>query len=86
MTTRCPHCGWPDDQPFQIVSRHRTATGETVWTRCSCGSLQMRVLDPAGTRVTARSRPAAPAPRVAPTTVPDPGTGDDVDAAPCRPR
>lgn len=75
MTSHCPHCGWPDAQPFQLVSRHRTHAGETVWTRCSCGSLQVRVRDANGTRITARSRPVAatPTPRVQPATVPDAG-------------
>ncbi|PZT71146.1 hypothetical protein DN402_02585 [Streptomyces sp. SW4] len=55
----CPHCGWPDGaDPFQVVSRHATATGHTVWARCACGSLQMRVDDGRGARVVSRSRPA----------------------------
>jgi hypothetical protein len=58
--TVCPHCGWPDDaEPFQVVSRHDTAAGRTVWTRCGCGSLQVRVVDDRGTRVVTRSRPTA---------------------------
>ncbi|MDT9698427.1 hypothetical protein [Streptomyces sp. P17] len=56
--TVCPHCGWPDGaEPFQVVSRHSTAEGRTVWTRCGCGSLQVRVVDESGTRVVSRSRP-----------------------------
>ncbi|MDG9717220.1 hypothetical protein [Streptomyces sp. DH24] len=55
----CPHCGWPDGaEPFQVVSCHGTAVGSTVWTRCGCGSLQVRVTDACGTRVVSRSRPA----------------------------
>ncbi|WP_291419357.1 hypothetical protein [Actinophytocola sp.] len=57
--TYCPHCGWPDAEPFQIVSRQHTTEGQTVWSRCTCGSLQVRVLDGACSRVVARSRPAA---------------------------
>ncbi|WP_031482191.1 hypothetical protein [Streptomyces bicolor] len=57
--TVCPHCGWPDGaEPFQVLSRHGTAAGHTLWTRCGCGSLQMRVVDGRGTRVVSRSRPA----------------------------
>jgi hypothetical protein len=57
----CPHCGWPDGaEPFQVVSRHSTSAGHTVWTRCSCGSLQVRVVDATGMRVVSRSRPADP--------------------------
>ena len=57
--TLCPHCGWPDSaEPFQVLSRHSTTTGHTVWTRCGCGSLQMRVVDGRGVRVVSRSRPA----------------------------
>ena len=55
----CPHCGWPDRaDPFQVVSRHATSGGHTVWTRCGCGSLQMRTVDARGMRVVSRSRPA----------------------------
>jgi len=55
----CPHCGWPDRaEPFQVVSRHSTAVGRTVWTRCGCGSLQVRVVDDRGMRIVSRSRPA----------------------------
>jgi hypothetical protein len=53
----CPHCGWPESEPFVEASRHRTAAGQTVWTRCVCGSLQMRVVTATGARVVARSRP-----------------------------
>ncbi|GAA3494987.1 hypothetical protein GCM10019016_020870 [Streptomyces prasinosporus] len=57
----CPYCGWPDDaEPFQVVSRHGTAAGGTVWTRCGCGSLQARAVDGRGVRVVSRSRPAGP--------------------------
>lgn len=57
--TVCPYCGWPDGaEPFQVLSRHGTAAGHTMWTRCGCGSLQMRVADGRGTRVVSRSRPA----------------------------
>jgi hypothetical protein len=52
----CPYCGWPDRaEPFQVVSRHGTAAGQTVWTRCGCGSLQVRVVDVCGMRVLSRS-------------------------------
>lgn len=60
---RCPHCGWPDGaEPFQVVSRHATAAGRTVWTRCGCGSLQVRVVDDRGMRIVSRSGPAVPQP------------------------
>lgn len=55
----CPYCGWPDGaEPFQVVSGHGTAAGRTVWSRCGCGSLQVRIVDARGTRVVSRSRPA----------------------------
>ncbi|MFD7712638.1 hypothetical protein ACFV6E_31585 [Streptomyces sp. NPDC059785] len=55
----CPYCGWPDDaEPLQVLSRHTTASGHTVWTRCGCGSLQIRVVDGAGLRMVSRSRPS----------------------------
>ncbi|MCD9879468.1 hypothetical protein [Streptomyces guryensis] len=59
--THCPHCGWPDGaEPFQVVSRHSTAAGGTVWTRCGCGSLQVRVVDDRGMRIVSRSAPTEP--------------------------
>lgn len=76
MTSQCPYCGWPDAQPFQVVSRHRTGAGQTVWTRCSCGSVQVRVIDAAGVRITSRSRPA-------PSEVPSQAWSDRPDLAPC---
>ncbi|MEU0900605.1 hypothetical protein [Streptomyces massasporeus] len=58
-TAACPHCGRPDGgEPFRVLSRHTTATGHTEWTRCGCGSLQVRVADGGGTRVVSRSGPA----------------------------
>jgi hypothetical protein len=62
--TRCPYCGRPDAQPFQVLSRHATADGQTVWTRCECGSLQWRVRDAAGERIVTRS-PGRRSPRLA---------------------
>ncbi|MED7828364.1 hypothetical protein [Streptomyces chiangmaiensis] len=57
----CPHCGWPDHaEPFQVLSRHNTAAGHAMWTRCACGSLQMRLVDARGVRVVSRSRPLRP--------------------------
>ncbi|MFJ9537654.1 hypothetical protein ACIRPX_10405 [Streptomyces sp. NPDC101225] len=58
---QCPHCGWPDRaEPFQVVSGHSTAAGRTLWTRCGCGSLQVRVEDGRGMRVVSRSSPPEP--------------------------
>ncbi|WP_055694712.1 hypothetical protein [Streptomyces prasinopilosus] len=60
----CPYCGWPDDaEPFRLLSRHGTAAGSTLWTRCGCGSLQGRAVDGRGTRVVTRGRPPAGIPR-----------------------
>ncbi|GGX86104.1 hypothetical protein [Streptomyces fructofermentans] len=54
----CPYCGWPDRaEPFEVVSRHGTAAGLTVWVRCGCGSLQVRAVDARGTRVVSRGGP-----------------------------
>lgn len=55
----CPHCGRGDAEPPQVVSRHHTSTGLTIWTRCHCGSLQVRVRTERGVRTIARSRPAS---------------------------
>lgn len=57
MTSVCPHCGWPDAQPFQVLSRHRTGSGLTVWSRCACGSTQVREVGVSGTRILTRGRP-----------------------------
>ncbi|GAA1690687.1 hypothetical protein GCM10009830_42970 [Glycomyces endophyticus] len=54
----CPYCGWPDDDPVTTVSRHPGAVAATVWTRCICGSLQMRVQRGDALTVCARSRPS----------------------------
>jgi len=37
---RCPYCGWPTAEPFQVVSRHVTSEGTLIWSRCACGRLQ----------------------------------------------
>lgn len=62
MTTRCidhcPHCGWPDAEPLQVVSQHATTAGLTMWTRCLCGSLQARVVEAGRVMVVSRGRPA----------------------------
>ena len=55
----CPYCGWPDDDPVQDLSLHRTADGAVVWTRCGCGSLQARVLTSGTLTIVARGRPSA---------------------------
>ncbi|WP_049573091.1 hypothetical protein [Nocardiopsis sp. SBT366] len=57
MNSVCPHCGWPDEQPFAVLSQHRTGTGLTVWSRCVCGSTQVREIGLAGTRIVSRGRP-----------------------------
>ncbi|WDF43468.1 hypothetical protein PBV52_45160 [Streptomyces sp. T12] len=78
--TACPHCGWPDGaEPFQVVSRHSTAAGSTVWTRCGCGSLQVRVLDARGMRIVSRSRPAD-----ASASANASASADARSSAPCR--
>ncbi|MEV2276827.1 hypothetical protein AB0I72_14730 [Nocardiopsis sp. NPDC049922] len=58
MTTHCPHCGWPDSQPYSVVSRHATAAGMTVWVRCACGSVQIREIGASGVRIVSRGRPS----------------------------
>ncbi|WP_016906438.1 hypothetical protein [Streptomyces xiaopingdaonensis] len=50
----CTHCGADRDEAFQTLSRHRTSTGITIWLRCTCGALQVRVVGAAGTRIAAR--------------------------------
>lgn len=58
MTT-CPYCSWPDSQPAAVLSEHRIAEGVTIWTRCACGSLQVRVAAAGRVRLLARGRPPA---------------------------
>ncbi len=57
IVKNCPFCGWSDDEVYLEVSRHHTRSGQTVWTRCACGSLQVRVVEVTGTRIVARGRP-----------------------------
>ena len=61
MTTRCPFCAWPDSEPLAVLSRHATPEGQTVWTRCVCGSVQVRLSTATGSYVVSRSRPAVTA-------------------------
>jgi hypothetical protein len=61
MNSHCPHCGWLDAEPYQVVSRRLTRdSGMMSWTRCACGSLQMRQ-QPRGkqTLIVTRGRPTA---------------------------
>ena len=52
----CTYCGADDVKEFQVLSRHRISVGTTVWLRCSCGALQVRVVTGAGTQLVARGR------------------------------
>ena len=59
--TRCPHCGWPDAEPYAVVSRHVTSTGVVVYTRCACGRLGVRQYGGGAGRLVT-SAPAVPLP------------------------
>lgn len=37
----CERCGWPVDQPIEIVSRHPTTAGLVIYARCVCGLLRV---------------------------------------------
>lgn len=55
MTRRCEHCGWPESEPYAILSRHRTSQGLALWTRCACGTTRVRLRPPTGAeRIVAR--------------------------------
>lgn len=54
----CTYCGADGHADFEVVSRHRTSVGTTVWVRCSCGALQVRVVNRAGAQIVARGRRA----------------------------
>ncbi|MEU8894178.1 hypothetical protein [Streptomyces sp. NPDC048442] len=54
-TPLCTYCG-TDGDTFDVISRHRTSEGITVWLRCSCGALQARVVSRAGTQIVACGR------------------------------
>jgi hypothetical protein len=41
IESRCPRCGWPDAEPYEIVSRHVTSEGLITWSRCACGRLRV---------------------------------------------
>ncbi|MGP3942633.1 hypothetical protein [Streptomyces sp. 6N106] len=55
-TPLCTYCGADDDDTFTVISRHRTSVGTTVWLRCFCGALQVRVISRAGARIVASGR------------------------------
>ncbi|MFG2000720.1 hypothetical protein ACGFNU_16405 [Spirillospora sp. NPDC048911] len=38
----CPRCGWPEDETYEVLSRHLTSDGVVSYTRCACGEVQMR--------------------------------------------
>jgi hypothetical protein len=79
----CTFCGADDHEDFRVLSRHRTSVGTTVWLRCSCGSLQVRVVSRAGSQIVARGRQAAGETRPA---GPTPPTGTGTRAAQHAPR
>ncbi len=54
----CAHCGADTPDAFEILSRHRTSVGTTVWLRCSCDALQVRVVTRTGAQIVARGRRA----------------------------
>lgn len=39
----CRHCGWPQSEVYEVLSRHLTSEGLVTYTRCVCGVVQMRV-------------------------------------------
>ncbi|WP_067711311.1 hypothetical protein [Nocardia yamanashiensis] len=39
----CPNCGWPADEPFETLSRHRTSEGTVIYHRCACGAIRIRL-------------------------------------------
>lgn len=43
MVDECPRCGWPQDQVYEVLSRHVTSEGVVSYTRCACGEIQVRV-------------------------------------------
>ncbi|MGH8791799.1 MAG: hypothetical protein ACRDXX_04040 [Stackebrandtia sp.] len=61
MSSFCPHCGWMDAEVYEVISRRMTRDGgQLSWTRCACGSLQMRQQRRGGTPVVlTRGRPVA---------------------------
>jgi hypothetical protein len=38
----CPHCGWPENETYEVMSRHLTSDGVVSYTRCVCGEVQVR--------------------------------------------
>lgn len=61
IVKNCPFCGWSEDEVYLELSRHHTSSGQTVWTRCACGSLQVWLMDAAEGRIVARGRPGVDA-------------------------
>lgn len=59
----CDACGRTEGPWENVISRHRTSEGEIVYTRCTCGSVAVRLISPvraADAEVLARG-PAEPA-------------------------
>jgi hypothetical protein len=46
MVSTCRVCGRTDGRWERELSRHRTSQGEVVYTRCTCGSIAVRLLLP----------------------------------------
>jgi hypothetical protein len=46
MADCCDVCGRIEGRWERVLSRHRTSEGEVVYTRCSCGSVAVRLLAP----------------------------------------
>lgn len=63
-TDLCRQCGWPDTEPYDVVSRHTTSEGVIIYTRCTCGLLHVRrqQLGEAHASIIARSQKAAAPP------------------------
>lgn len=63
MVASCDACGRTEGPWEHVISRHRTSEGEVVYTRCTCGSVAVRLAAPThteDTEVLARG-PAEPA-------------------------
>lgn len=41
VVRRCATCGWPSDEPYEVVSRHPVTEGVIVYSRCACGVLRV---------------------------------------------
>jgi hypothetical protein len=49
--TTCPVCGWPLDEPYEVISRHATSEGIVTYSRCACGEMRVALRSYGGAEI-----------------------------------